>query len=67
MVGDTYIEIGGDTPLGAELPWLGAQIKQLGRRPFALEAVIVDTRGRRGRIRFESARVSCPDLHGGEG
>ncbi|KLT41357.1 hypothetical protein CC85DRAFT_303290 [Cutaneotrichosporon oleaginosum] len=57
-IGDTFIEIGCNAqPLGATLPWLGAQIKALGQRYWALEAVIIDQRGRRGRIRLESART----------
>lgn len=54
-VGGALIEI---DAVGAELGWLGAQVKMLGRRPWAMEAEVRDGRGRRGRIRFETARVS---------
>ncbi|BEI81040.1 hypothetical protein CcaverHIS002_0202000 [Cutaneotrichosporon cavernicola] len=60
MVGDTFIQIGSaEQPLGATLPWLGAQVKALGQRHWALEVTVLDHRGRRGRIRLESGRTEA--------
>lgn len=62
-VADTYLQIGEPSsskqaPLGAQLDWLGVQIKPLGRRPLAIEVGLVDADGVEGRIRLESWRVS---------
>lgn len=71
----TYIQAGGSQarwkakgkgkalePLGVELPWLGLQIKRLGRREFAFEVGLVDGKGIEGRVRFSSFQTS-PRLH----
>lgn len=44
-------------PLGIELPWLGMQIRPLGKRPMSFELGVVDTRGREGVIRISSFKV----------
>lgn len=44
-------------PLGIELPWLGMQIRPLGKRPMGFELGVVDTRGREGVIRVSSFKV----------
>jgi hypothetical protein len=46
-------------PLGIELPWVGMQIRPLGKRPMSFELGVVDTRGREGVIRVSSFKV-CP-------
>lgn len=47
----------GHKPLGIILPWINLQIRPLGRRPFAIEVGIVDTRGIEGTIRISSFKV----------
>ncbi len=67
----TYIQAGGSQarwnskgkgraaePLGVELPWLGMQIKRLGRRDLAFEVGLVDVKGGEGILRFSSFQVS---------
>lgn len=44
-------------PLGIELPWIGIQVKRLGKRGMSFEFGIVDTRGREGIIRVSSYKV----------
>jgi hypothetical protein len=44
-------------PLGIELPWVGLQVKRLGRRGMAFEFGIKDTRGVEGIIRLSSYKV----------
>ncbi|WVR00168.1 hypothetical protein IAU59_007310 [Kwoniella sp. CBS 9459] len=52
----------GQLPLGIELPWIGMQLKRLGRRDMSFEVGIVDSRGREGTIRCSSFKNS-PTLH----
>ncbi|OCF44640.1 hypothetical protein I317_01527 [Kwoniella heveanensis CBS 569] len=49
-------------PLGVELPWLGMQVKRLGRRDMSFEVGVVDSRGREGVIRFSSFKKN-PTVH----
>ncbi|WOO82330.1 uncharacterized protein LOC62_04G005824 [Vanrija pseudolonga] len=65
-IGDTYLQAGASVsrkakgkapasaPLGVELPWLGLQIKPLGRRGLSVEVGVLDSRGREGAIRLSS-------------
>jgi len=48
---------GGALPLGIELPWVGIQIKRLGRKGIALEFGVMDHRGVEGIIRLSSYKV----------
>ncbi|WVF72977.1 hypothetical protein IAT40_007795 [Kwoniella sp. CBS 6097] len=52
----------GRIPLGVELPWIGLQIKRLGRRDMSFEVGIVDNRGREGVVRCSSFKKS-PTTH----
>jgi hypothetical protein len=49
----------GPMPLGIELGWVGLQVRRLGRREFAFEIGLVDTKGREGIVRCSSFKV-CP-------
>ncbi|WWD19640.1 hypothetical protein CI109_104102 [Kwoniella shandongensis] len=55
---------GEDLPLalGVELPWVGMQVKRLGRRHMSFEIGFVDTRGREGVVRCSSFKKS-PTVH----
>jgi hypothetical protein len=44
-------------PLGLELPWLGMQVRRLGRREMGFEVGVVDARGREGVVRCTSFKV----------
>jgi hypothetical protein len=68
----TYIQAGASRkgkekaePLGIELPWVGLQVKRLGRRAMSFEFGLVDARGREGVVRISSYKVRsrpCPWL-----
>jgi len=61
----TYIQAGAPSSsasLGVELPWLGLQIKRLGRREFAFEIGVRDRTGVQGIIRFSTFQKT-PRLH----
>lgn len=49
----------GPMPLGIELGSVGLQVRRLGRREFAFEIGLVDTKGREGIVRCSSFKV-CP-------
>jgi hypothetical protein len=51
----------GPMPLGIELGWVGLQVRRLGRREFAFEIGLVDTKGREGVVRCSSFKV-CPSV-----
>ena len=68
----TYIQAGGSSteaerrrekgkaraePLGVELPWIGMQLKRLGRREMSLEIGVLDSAGREGVLRYSSFQV----------
>ena len=46
--------------LGAELEWVGMQLKRLGKREMSFEIGIIDSRGREGMVRCSSFKVSAP-------
>ncbi|WVW86183.1 hypothetical protein I302_108224 [Kwoniella bestiolae CBS 10118] len=52
----------GCMPLGIELPWVGLQVKRLGKRDMSFEVGIVDNRGREGIVRFSSFKRN-PTVH----
>ncbi|WVQ66977.1 uncharacterized protein L199_005169 [Kwoniella botswanensis] len=52
----------GVLPLGIELPWIGLQVKRLGRRHMSFEVGIVDNRGREGIVRLSSFKKN-PTVH----
>ncbi|WVR07669.1 hypothetical protein IAU60_004711 [Kwoniella sp. DSM 27419] len=52
----------GGAPLGVELPWLGLQLKTLGRRSLSLEVGVVDSRGRESVIRLSTFKTN-PTVH----
>ncbi|GFZ48736.1 hypothetical protein JCM24511_06485 [Saitozyma sp. JCM 24511] len=52
----------GPMPLGIELGWVGLQVRRLGRREFAFEIGLVDTKGREGIVRCSSFKKS-PTVH----
>ncbi|WRT70214.1 uncharacterized protein IL334_007209 [Kwoniella shivajii] len=52
----------GYLPLGVEMPWMGLQVKRLGKRGMSYEIGLVDNRGKEGVIRFSSFKKN-PTVH----